>query len=643
MQRQKAKQSVINLFRRIPKLPLKFWVISCVIVLIIIYILAFVAPVQVSYSFSSKQYCINKILFLPDSQKQTTGNNEFKITKANVLKVGGANLVSTRICFSPNTSPRTGNTNIGLSPFGGIIFAKSFNVTVGKIPKLETNFANNTPQALSKPLEFNLDSADGLFDYKISIDDRSIPCKNNSKTISCDISELKLEQGETYSYKLIRLFNTETSQQFDGVVDILAPTTITSTSVSENEIVYSKPKQFTITTDKTIKSADVSIVNISNNLTTEIESTTTISDKIIYLSIASDLQRKSDYRIIVSSIEATDGSTLVATQNINFKTSGGPAVSNVNIGSSGVDPNATIVITFDQPIDSDLDVSRFVGFSGGNFTISRTSRTISLRLNSLGLCRSFTISVYKGLTSNYGIASDSSWSYTSRTSCRVATEVIGHSVKGRSILAYYYGTGSTTILFTGGIHGSEPSGKYLLDDWIAYLDSNGYLIPADKRIVIVPNLNPDGIATYSRYNSNRVNIDRNFDTTNWTGDIDTGAGIIIGGGGSSAMSEPETQAIASLTARLQPRLEISYHAQGSLVGANQYGDSIAIGNLYASNIGYSSMIGVAEEVMGYSITGEYEDWMGEKYGIPAILIELPGSTGRYFWTNLSTIWKIVNL
>ena len=109
------------------------------------------------------------------------------------------------------------------------------------------------------------------------------------------------------------------------------------------------------------------------------------------------------------------------------------------------------------------------------------------------------------------------------------------------------------------------------------------------------------------------------------------------------MSEPETIAIANLTTRLQPRLEVSFHAQGSLVGANQYGDSVSIGNLYAANVGYNSMIGVAEEVMGYTITGEYEDWMGEKYGIPAILIELPSSTGRYFWSNQATMMKMINL
>ena len=79
------------------------------------------------------------------------------------------------------------------------------------------------------------------------------------------------------------------------------------------------------------------------------------------------------------------------------------------------------------------------------------------------------------------------------------------------------------------------------------------------------------------------------------------------------------------------------------MGANQRGDSVAIGNMYASSVGYSSMVGYAEETMGYTITGEYEEWAGEQYGTPAILLELPSLTGRYFWAHQPILWDIVNI
>jgi len=238
--------------------------------------------------------------------------------------------------------------------------------------------------------------------------------------------------------------------------------------------------------------------------------------------------------------------------------------------------------------------------------------------------------------------SKNDWSFTSRVSCGT-TKTIGYSVSGRPIIAYYYGNGASTILFTGGIHGNEQSGKYLLQDWTDHLDSNAYKIPANKQIVIIPSVNPDGLATSTRYNANKVNLDSNFASANWQTDTHNSSGVVSGGGGASPASEPETKALASLTTSLQPMLEVSFHAQGRLVGANQRGDSLNIGNLYASSVGYSSMIGQAEETMGYAITGEYEEWAGERYNTPAILIELPTLTGNYFESNKSTLWKIVNL
>jgi len=102
--------------------------------------------------------------------------------------------------------------------------------------------------------------------------------------------------------------------------------------------------------------------------------------------------------------------------------------------------------------------------------------------------------------------------------------------------------------------------------------------------------------------------------------------------------------LINLTSQLNPRLEVSFHSQGRLVGANGYADSQSIGNTYASLVGYSTMFGGSEEdVMGYSITGEYEDWIGEQLGKPAILIELPSNSGNYFSSQQTALWRMVNL
>ena len=51
----------------------------------------------------------------------------------------------------------------------------------------------------------------------------------------------------------------------------------------------------------------------------------------------------------------------------------------------------------------------------------------------------------------------------------------------------------------------------------------------------------------------------------------------------------------------------------------------------------------AEAVMGYEMTGEYEDWMGEEMGTPAILIELPSYSGNYLNSQLTALLRMLTV
>lgn len=180
--------------------------------------------------------------------------------------------------------------------------------------------------------------------------------------------------------------------------------------------------------------------------------------------------------------------------------------------------------------------------------------------------------------------------------------------------------------------------------WVTYLQTHAAeVIPAGKQVVVVPNTNPDGIVANTRYNANDVNIGRNFATANWKADIETSSGVLVNGGGTSATSEPESKALAALTQQLQPRLEVSFHSQGRLVGANKFGDSVSVGTTYAKLVGYSTMFYDAEAVMGYPMTGEYEDWMGESMGTAAILIELPSSSGNFLTSQQAALIRMLSV
>ena len=638
--KQKTVSNIKSVTSLLLKVPLEFWINSYVLIMIIAYVLCFIIPKNIDFTFAQSDFCTSKLSLLPDLYKQS-GDTKFKLQVSGMTKVGNFNLFSNKICFKPITAPSGDNIKLSYSPFGGPIFQSNYIVNVSPRPKASAIF--NKPIALAKPVQFKLDQPDKIFIYQLNIDNKFGKCSTQSNVVKCDIQPLGLKQGNKYPYKLVRTFNNkDAANAAEGSLSLLSPTSVIKTSVVTGGIVYSKPKTFTLQTDKNLINATVTLKKIVNGSPVVINTTTKITDSTIEVSIQNDLDRESNYVLSLNSAEGTDDSLLESPNIINFQTSGGPTVASTNIGTSGIDANAKVVVTFDQAISQTQDISNLVSFTGGNATISRTGNQIVFQLHSLPRCGAFTLNVSKGLLSQYDFASKTGWSYSSRVNCR-SSSVIGYSVDGRPITAYYYGSGPTTILFTGGMHGSEPSGKYIMQDWANYLDSNAYKIPAGRQVVIVPAVNPDGLAVLSRYNAHNVNIDRNFAAANWQTDIDTSSGIVAGGGGATAMSEPETRALASLTTSLLPRLEVSFHAAGRLIGANEFGDSIAIGNLYGSCVGYTSMIGHAEETMGYSITGEYEQWAGEQYGTPAILIELPTASGYYFNAHLTTLWKMVNI
>lgn len=637
------KQKVKNLYTKIKQQPLWISIPSVVVFLgLVVYFINYIPEKAVEFSYSEKNTCIQNFIALPSLSRPSGNTNKYDIKNENILKIGNFELLSTKTCFSAKSSPKVGESRLRVSFLGSVFFSKTFKLSVSNPPQAKLGISDKLVPTL-KPLTFTLSSPDSVFDYHLKVENKTASCSVKNSEISCNITSLNLLQDKNYNIELVRTFDgKKIATLVDEDIKTLKATNIIGSSPSQGQVIYDKPKVFTFDFDKEVIKADIVLYKLESDRRTIVDAEVGIIGKRATIKVKEDLTRGLSYEFTIDQLEAKDGSTLPGPYKLGFVASGGPTVNNINIGAGGVDANARVIITFDQAVSAGQDLSKFASLTGGSASISRTDNQIIFQLNNLPNCGEFSIKINQGLISRYDIVSKNGWSYTSRISCRRATSVIGYSVKGRPIIAYYYGGGPATILFTGGIHGSERSGSYIMRDWVSYLDSYAYKIPAGRQVVIVPDVNPDGLAVSSRYNANNVNLDRNFPAANWKSDIDTSSGLVVGGGGASPLSEPETRALASLTTSLRPRLEVSFHAQGSLIGANQVGDSVNIGNIYGSSVGYRSMIGQAEETMGYSITGEYEDWAGEQ-SIPAILIELPSASGRYFSAHQSVLWKMVNI
>jgi protein MpaA len=129
-------------------------------------------------------------------------------------------------------------------------------------------------------------------------------------------------------------------------------------------------------------------------------------------------------------------------------------------------------------------------------------------------------------------------------------EVIGHSVRGRAIVAYERGDPTSPVtLVVGVIHGTEPAGLAV----ISRLRHTA--LPAGVHLWLVPTINPDGLAAGTRQNAHGVDLNRNWPTA-WVHN-----GVPWDGyySGPRPLSEPENRAMRAFILRVKPALTIWYH------------------------------------------------------------------------------------
>ncbi|PSO45817.1 MAG: hypothetical protein BRC25_00850 [Parcubacteria group bacterium SW_6_46_9] len=219
--------------------------------------------------------------------------------------------------------------------------------------------------------------------------------------------------------------------------------------------------------------------------------------------------------------------------------------------------------------------------------------------------------------------------------------IIGTSAGGHDIPAYTYGNGDTRLLFVGGIHGGyEWNTVKVADQMIEWLERNRSVIPENVSVTVIPVLNPDGlnetVGTTSpefsaadvptqedtipgRFNANDVDLNRNFDCS-WQPEGQWQDRTVDAG--SSAFSEPETQALRDWIQNNNPEAGIVfYSAAGAVYSAGCNGEASTASedlmNTYAQASGYP-----AEGLFtAYELNGDAVDWM-TKEGVTGISVLL---------------------
>ena len=187
--------------------------------------------------------------------------------------------------------------------------------------------------------------------------------------------------------------------------------------------------------------------------------------------------------------------------------------------------------------------------------------------------------------------------------------VFGHSVRGRPLVAWTFGSPSAPrrILVVGVIHGNEQAG-------LAITTALRHRpVPRGVQLWVVPELNPDGVAADTRQNAHGVDLNRNF-PYQWTY-----IGTPVYYSGTHPESEPETRAAIALVRRVRPAVTIWYHQHMDLIVETRGSDHGVMRR-------YAQLAGMRASCLTF-LSGVETNWSNHTFpGTSSFVVELHAGT-----------------
>lgn len=200
-------------------------------------------------------------------------------------------------------------------------------------------------------------------------------------------------------------------------------------------------------------------------------------------------------------------------------------------------------------------------------------------------------------------------------------EVFGHSAQGKPLIAYSLGNGPNVTLICGAFHGNEAGSAVVVAQLLGYLRQHPEQL-IGCRVVLVPQVNPDGLAAGQRANARGVDLNRNF-PGNWQRQPFRARYHP----GPQPASEPETQAFMRLIKRYGPTKVISIHSPFHTM--NWTGErSHALARVMQQFNKYP-----VTDNIGYPTPGSLGNYCGRVLRIAIITLELPREAASRSWAN----------
>ncbi len=207
--------------------------------------------------------------------------------------------------------------------------------------------------------------------------------------------------------------------------------------------------------------------------------------------------------------------------------------------------------------------------------------------------------IKEGSVTGRYVPMDDLGSFLKKVTQKISVAVAGTSVRKRPIHTLTLGNGKNTILIWSQMHGNEATCTRSLLDLVNYLlspDKMAQEIAAACTLKIIPILNPDGAAVYTRENANMIDLNRD----------------------AADRSQPESKVLREVYEAMQPDYCFNMHDQRSLFAAGNTGKPATV-----------SFLAPAHD-LERSVSPTRERSMELIAGMHQVLQTLiPGQTGRY--------------
>ena len=204
--------------------------------------------------------------------------------------------------------------------------------------------------------------------------------------------------------------------------------------------------------------------------------------------------------------------------------------------------------------------------------------------------------------------------------------IAGKSVENRAIEYLVFGEGNDVVFILATIHGDEYVGTPLVHRLAEYLDKHPRLLDG-RKVVLLPNANPDGMAHFDHFNVNGVDLNRNFDSSNRRNG---------GRAGRRALSEPEACAIQKIIEKYSPNRVVSIHQLRSWASSSDKPSGMVDyegpAEALAEQISYHCKLPAEKFGTQHGSLGAY---VGNDLGVPIITLEL---TKFDYGLTLEQLW-----